>query len=126
MSDADKYVATELDGGGVIVEFVNPPPIPHWADTNLDERYWWINIGPFFDRFNGKALSITSSTDPVVQGMLTLILPRQYVDLKRADLSSMLDLLISKSLITSGDKSDILSPPTTEYERHIKGMVQPL
>jgi hypothetical protein len=108
-----------------------PPPMPavqqppRWNDTNLDQRYHWIDVGPFFDRFGAKALSITGSTDPQVQGLVTLLLPRKYVDLKRADLPAMLDMLVSKGLITSADKSAVLNPQTAEYERHVKGMVQP-
>lgn len=107
--------------------FVAPPapPAPGWADAGLDPRYHWIDVGPFFDRFGLKALSITGSTDPQVQGLVTLLLPRKYVDLKRADLPSMLDLLVSKSLITAAEKAAVLNPQTSEYERHIKGMAQP-
>jgi hypothetical protein len=108
-----------FSGGGV-------DPIVSWSDANLDPRYWWINVGPFFDRFGSKAINITSSTDPVVQGILALTFPREYIDLKRPDLASMLDILVLKTLINSSDKTAILSPPTTEYERHIKGMVQPI
>lgn len=120
-----EYVDVQLEGGGVVTTWVSAPQTPSWSDTDLNPQYWWINVGPFFDRFNGKAINITSSTDPVVQGLLTLTLPREYIDLKRADLAGMLDILIAKGLINSDDKTAILSPPTTEYERHIKGLVQP-
>lgn len=100
-------------------------PTPSWSDANLDKRYWWINVGPFFDRFGAKALGVVSSTDPVVQGIVTLTMPREYIDLKRADLSQMLDVLVSKGLITNAEKTAIIAPPTTEYERHIKGLPQP-
>lgn len=40
MSDADKYVETELDGGGVIVEFVNPPPIPTHKTKGISAIEW--------------------------------------------------------------------------------------
>lgn len=101
-------------------------PQPQWGDATLDPRYWWINVGPFFDRFGSKALAVTSSTDPAVQGIVTLTLPREYIDLKRADLAYMLDVLVGKSIITTTEKAAIIAPPTTEYERHIKGMVQPV
>lgn len=94
-----------------------------WSDAS--EEYFWIDIGPFFDRFGSKALSVTSSTDPVVQGIITLVLPRKYIDLKRADLPMMLDILINKSLIDSNDKNNILNTVTSDYERHIKGLPQP-
>lgn len=108
-------------------QFAPPPapPAPQWSDASLDARYWWVDVGPFFDRFGAKALAVTSSADAQVQGLVTLVMPRQYVDLKRADLPGMLDLLITKSLITAGDKTSILMSPTTEYERHVKGLPQP-
>lgn len=102
-----------------------PPAGPSWADSNLDPRYWWLDKGPFFDRFGAKALAIVSSTDSVVQGLVTLILPRLYIDLRRSDVSTFLDVLVSKGLITAGEKSAVLNTPTTESERHIKGLQQP-
>lgn len=104
----------------------SPERQPAWSDGDLDPRYFWLDVGPFFDRFGAKALAITGSTDPQVQGLVTLLLPRKYVDLKRADLPGMLDVLVSKGVITAGDKTVVLSPQTTDYERHIKGLVQPL
>jgi hypothetical protein len=109
----------------IVQEFGNPVLAPTWADAQLDPRYHWIDVGPFFDRFGAKALAITGSTDPQVQGLVTLLLPRKYVDLKRADLPGMLDLLISKSLINSTDKAAVLNPQTSDYERHVKGLEQP-
>lgn len=102
-----------------------PPATLAWSDPDLDPRYFWVDKGPFFDRFGVKALGIVSSTDPVVQGLVTLILPRNYIDLKRADLPGMLDVLIAKGLINADDKAAVLSPQTTDYERHIKGLPQP-
>lgn len=99
---------------------------PQWTDPALDPRYWWVDVGPFFDRFGAKALSITSSTDAQVQGLVSLLLPRKYVDLKRADLPAMLDLLVSKGLITGAEKATVLTTPTSDYERHSKGLEQPV
>lgn len=109
---------------GLIAAPVAPPPM--WADPALDPRYWWLDVGPFFDRFGAKSLSITSSADAQVQGIVTLCMPRQYIDLKRADLPAMLDVLVAKSLITAGEKAAVLAGPTTDYERHIKGLPQPI
>lgn len=102
-------------------------PVPQpvlWA--NAPAEYWWIDIGPFFDRFGIKALDVVSSTEQQVQGLLTLILPRKYVDLKRLDLPQLLNILVAKDLITPAEKVSILTTPTTEYERHIKGLQQPI
>lgn len=110
--------------------FFPPQPVvsvhvPAWADADLDPRYWWIDKGPFFDRFGAKALAIVSSTDALVQGLVTLIMPRAYIDLKRADIPSLLDALVMKGLITADEKTAVLTTQTTDYERHIKGLVQP-
>jgi hypothetical protein len=104
----------------------NAVAVPSWSDPALDPRYHWVDVGPFFDRFGAKALSVTGSTDPQVQGLVTLLLPRKYVDLKRVDLPSMLDLLISKGLIDGADKAAVLNPVTSDYERHVKGLAQPV
>lgn len=102
-----------------------PPVVPRWDDPNLDPQYRWIDVGPFFDRFGAKALTITSSTDPVVQGLVTLILPRLYVDLTRSDLPQMVGLLALKGLIKPEDMAVVLNHVTTEQERHVKGLPQP-
>jgi len=125
-----QWVACGNAGPGWIYDgsVFSPPaqaPAPQWSDPGLDVRYHWVDVGPFFDRFGAKALSITSSADAQVQGLVTLILPRKYVDLKRADLPGMLDLLVAKSLITGADKTAVLNPQTTDYERYVKGLPQP-
>ncbi len=102
-----------------------PPPPLSWSDPNLSAEYFWIDVGPFFDRFGAKALAITSSTDPLIQGLVTLILPRKYIDLKRADLPSLVSILVGKGVITSDDMTTVLAQVTAEDERHIKGLPQP-
>lgn len=105
-----------------------PPPPPEPAPVtweNANPQYWWIDVGPFLDRFGAKALAITSSADPEVRGLLNLITPRKYIDLKRADLPSLLGILIAKQYLTVEDVNAILTKRTTDYERHIKGLPQP-
>jgi hypothetical protein len=100
-------------------------PLPALTWENAPAEYWWIDVGPFFDRFGAKALAITSSDDSQIRGLVTLLLPRQYVDLKRPDLPVMLGLLVSKGEITEAEMIAALTTPTTDYERHIKGLPQP-
>lgn len=127
-----QWVACGVAGPGWVYDsgtgaFGNPNVVapPSWSDPALDPRYGWLDIGPFMDRFGTKALALTSSTDPQIQGVITLVMPRKYIDLKRPDLSQMLDLLISKGAIGPADKLAVLNPVTTEAERYIKGMPQP-
>lgn len=102
-----------------------PPPPPSWDDDDLDPRYHWIDVGSFMDRFGPDALAVASSTDPEVQGLLTLLLPRRWVDLLWPELPAMVGMLVAKELITEQRAADVLSPITTEAERHISGMPQP-
>lgn len=102
-----------------------PPAPPSWADPDLDPRYHWIDVGPFFDRFGAAALAVASSESALARGMIALVTPRQYVDLKRADVAAMVGMLVTAALIDTQLASTILDPVTTEYERHVKGLPQP-
>ncbi len=103
-----------------------PPPAPKWSDANLDPRYHWIDVGPFMDRFGAKAVAIAGSSDATVRGMVMLMQPRKYIDLKRQDVADFVGILhAGKGLITEIEAQAILSLKTTEEERHIKGLAQP-
>jgi hypothetical protein len=100
-----------------------PPPALTW--DNAPAEYFQIDVGPFFDRFGQKALQVTSSTDPVVEGMVKFVTPRKFIDLKRPDLSSIIGILVTKGIITSEERDAVLVQRTTDYERHSKGLPQP-
>ena len=59
---------------------------------------WFINIGPFFDRFGAYKLPILASTDPLVQAVIKDATVRKYIDLKgrRAELVQAIGLLQGK------------------------------
>lgn len=134
-TDADGVTTAPPLGSSTVIDpsvarpawAVDPPGANNglsWSQP-LSPEYFWIDVGPFFDRFGAKALTITSSTNTTVQGLITLILPRKYVDLKRADLPQMLGVLQQLGLVTSSEVTTVLNPVTTELERHIKGLPQP-
>ena len=103
-----------------------PEPVEPLTWANAPDEYWWIDVGPFYDRFGAKKLAVTSSQNPTVQGLLRLVDPRHYIDLKRADVAQMLAMLPSLVQgVTQSDVQAVLTTPTTEQERHIKGLVQP-
>ncbi|GGY12846.1 hypothetical protein GJV26_00155 [Massilia dura] len=116
-------------GAAQPLQFVNgawvmATPALTWSAAPAE--YWWIDVGSFFDRFGSKSLAITSSTDPEVAGLVMLVLPRKYIDLQRADLPTLLDVLVTKDIITEAEKTAVLTRPTTEQERYIVGLPQPL
>lgn len=86
----------------------------------LDERLWWIDIGPFVDRFGAQKYPILASVDATVRALIQDVSWRKYLDLKRADLPTMFDILIAKGFAI--DKTAILTTHTTESERHIKNL----
>jgi hypothetical protein len=108
-----------------------------WADTDLDPQYHWIDTGPWRDRFGIDWLAITSSSNELCKAAAQLWIDRKYINLKDARNAQVLDAMIATSQpaanvlfagsgpMTVDKKNAILNPVTTEYERHVKGMVQP-
>lgn len=62
-------------------EFEEPPapPPPVWA--------WFIDIGPFFDRFGAAKMAVLTSTDPGVRALLADIQIRKWIDLQNASVA---------------------------------------
>ena len=119
-------VADPLPDGLSIVTLSEDRPTGDWNPQTLtfdtpvigeSEYAWFIDVGPFFDRFGVSAIAIASSEDPQVRGLMALVTPRKWIDLKRVDVSMFLDMLVSKSLITSGQKATILTTPVTTTEQ---------
>jgi hypothetical protein len=102
-----------------------PEPAPALTWANAPEHYWWVSKGAFFDRFGAKGIQITSNTDPVVQGLITLLMPREYIDLRRPDLRPSIGVLVTKGLISQDECEAVLTTPTIDFERVVKGLPQP-
>ncbi|HQQ70220.1 MAG TPA: hypothetical protein PLL92_07910 [Alicycliphilus sp.] len=108
--------------------FAAPPAPPP------DERLWWLDVGPFYDRFGPDALAIAASDHGACKAVQTLTGVRKYIDLKDPRIGQMIDMLIATGQpaaqsyapgsgpMTAAKKAAILDTPTTEYERHIKGL----
>lgn len=104
-----------------------PPPPP-------DPRLWWVDPGPFKDRLGMDALAIGASNNDACKACIAMLNGRLYVDLKGAQAASLLDLLIATGQpaanpifagsgpMTLAKKAAILNTPTTDAERHIKGL----
>lgn len=109
-------------------EAVEPAPVPE------DPRIWWVDVGPFYDRFGPDALAIAASDHGACRAVQTLTGVRKYIDLKDPRVAAMIDMLIATNQpaaqplapdsgpMTAEKKAAILTTPTTEYERHIKGL----
>lgn len=136
-----------LDGGSVVntieadeafAEAQHPGAWRLAADASPepveDPRIWWMDVGPFYDRFGPDALAIAASDHGACKAVQTLTGVRKYIDLKDLRVAAMIDMLIATAQpaaqpwapgsgpMTPVKKAAILTTPTTEYERHIKGL----
>lgn len=117
---------------------VSPPPRQYkWSDTDLPAEYWWINFGPFRDRFSMDYAAIFASANDTCKAFVALATDREYYDLKDPRWGQLFDVMISTSQpaanpaipgsgpMTAAKRDAILNTHTTDYERHIKGLPQP-
>ena len=110
-----------------------PVPVP---PAEPDPRLWWMDVGPFYDRFGADAIAIAASDNGACKAVQTLTGVRKYVDLKDPRIGQMIDMLIATAQpaaqpwapgsgpMTLEKKAAILTTPTTEYERHVKGLIE--
>lgn len=111
--------------------YAAPPeaqPVPE------DPRIWWLNVGPFYDRFGPDAAAIAASDHGACKAVQVLTGVRQYIDLRDPKVTNMIDMLIATGQptaqpwapgsgpMTLEKKAEILTTPTTDYERHIKSL----
>ena len=124
----------ETMGGLVVVRGPYAEATPIGTPLN-DPRWWWVDVGPFYDRFGADALAISASDHGACKAVQTLTGVRKYIDLKDPRVGSMIDMLIAVSQpaavayapgsgpMTAAKKNAILNTPTTEAERYVKGLV---
>lgn len=134
---ADIYKTTHLANGASVTQLVVDDETITWSTA--PERYFWIDLGPFQDRFGEDWPVIASSTDrECIAFMNAVINNRKYINLKDPRVAGAIDLLIAcnkpstwvlfadSGPITPAKKAIILDYHTTEYERHVKGLPQPV
>lgn len=98
-------------------ENFTPAPIPVPPEQVPPVYEWFIDIGPFFDRFGAQKLPVLMSTNPTLQAILKDVQVRKWVDLKRPDVAGA--LLYIGSQITQVDaamRTAILNTPVTAEE----------
>ncbi len=115
----------------ILLPYEEPQPLP---EPEPDERLWWVDVGPFKDRLGMDIGAIASSSHSACLGVREFLLGRQYVDLRDPLVGSLMDVLIANNQpapdpvwpgsgpMTPAKKLAVLTTPTTERERHIKGL----
>ncbi len=122
------------DGNAWIpVPYVAPPNVTD-PEPESDPRLWWVDVGPFKDRLGMDIGAIASSQHSACLGVKEFLNGRKYVNLRDPKVSLLLDVMIANNQpaadpvwpgsgpITVAKKAVILDTPTTEEERHIKGL----
>lgn len=92
-----------------------PEPEPTPAPPPVYE--WYIDVGPFFDRFGAVKMQVLTSTDAGVRALITDIQVRKWIDLKLPEVAQSLVYLGSViPSVTPALQSSILNTPVGEHE----------
>ena len=90
-------------------------PQPEPTPTQVWE--WYIDVGPFFDRFGSAKLAVLTSTNPGVQAILKDTQVRKWLDLKLPEITQSVDYVASVvPAMTPELKEAILTTPVAEHE----------
>jgi len=86
-----------------------PEPPPIWL--------WYIDIGPFFDRFGPAKMAVLTSADPGVRAILQDVQIRKWVTLDVAEVAQSIDYIRSKvPAVTQALRDAILFTPVKPEE----------
>ena len=78
---------------------------------------WFIDIGPFFDRFGAAKMAVLTSSDVGVQAILKDTQVRKWLDLKLPELASAVAYIGTKvPAVTQEIQQSILNTPVAEKE----------
>jgi len=94
------------------------PAEPEWA--------WYLDIGPFTDRFGSKAYAVDNSTDPFVQSFNRDLSRRKWVNLRDPRVAVALNYLagvavpgigtIAAPILTAAEVTAMLNTPVAPEE----------
>lgn len=78
---------------------------------------WFIDIGPFFDRFGSAKLAVLTSTDTGVKAVVTDCTVRKWIDLQRPDVATALAYIGSVvPAVDAALRAAILTTPVGDHE----------
>ena len=86
-----------------------PQPVPVWE--------WYIDIGPFFDRFGAAKMAVLTSSDAGVQAIIKDTQVREWLDLKLPEIASALAYIGTKvPSVPQELQQSILNTPVEEKD----------
>lgn len=84
------------------------------VDLNAPKPYqWYIDVGPFFDRFGAAKMAVLTSSNPIVRAIVQDVSIRKWVDLSRPDVAAGIDAIIALGVpgVDAELKNTILTSP---------------
>lgn len=100
------YLVTDFGNGNVLRELRFTPT------TAADPTAWFIDIGPFFDRFGPAKMAVLTSTDAGVKAIIADVSIRKWIDLQKPEVASSLTYIGSVvASVTPALQTAILTTP---------------
>lgn len=114
---AEQALGVGMGWGWDGTQFVAPPAPPAPPPPAPPIWQWYIDIGPFYDRFGAAKMAVLTSADPALKAILSDLNIRKWVDLERSDVAQALAYV--GSVVPSVDatlQSAILTTPVADIE----------
>ena len=108
---SEEYAEATYPGHWRVVETPAPPapPAPVWE--------WYIDIGPFFDRFGAAKMPVLTSSDVGVQAILKDTQVRKWIDLNLPEIEQSVQYIASKvPELTVQLQAQIINTKPAEHE----------
>ena len=108
---SEEYAEATYPGRWRVVETPEPPapPTPEWE--------WYIDIGPFFDRFGAAKMAVLTSADVGVQAVLKDTQVRKWLDLRLPEIEQSVQYIASKvPALTTELQDQIVNTKPEEHE----------
>ena len=108
---SEEYAEATYPGRWRVVETPEPPApaAPVWE--------WYIDIGPFFDRFGAAKMPVLTSADVGVQAILKDTQVRKWLDLRLPEIEQAVQYIASKvPALTAALQDQIVSTKPAEHE----------
>lgn len=87
------------------------------ASAPVDPTAFYIDIGPFYDRFKTAKMAVLTSPDAGVKAIMADVQIRKWIDLQRADVAQSLTYIGSVvAALTPAIQAEILTTPVSAEE----------
>lgn len=85
--------------------------------TTEDQTQYFIDIGPFFDRFGSAKMQVLTSSDLGVQAIIKDTQVRKWLDLRLPELAQSIMYVASKvPAVTVEIRNNVLHTPVAKHE----------